>query len=96
MYLIARTEGDTSTLTSVLQRRIGQVDSAIIVSKVSPLDAVVLDAASQPRLRTLVVAGLAGLALASVAAYFLLIGVQGRSLERRELDILEAVKEPDQ
>jgi len=39
---------------------------------------------------------LAGLALASVAAYFLLIGVQGRSLERRELDILEAVKEPDQ
>ena len=41
-------------------------------------------------------ATLAGLAAALVAAYFLLIGIQGRSLERRELDILEAVKEPDQ
>jgi len=41
-------------------------------------------------------ATLAGLAVALVAAYFLLIGIQGRSLERRELDILEAVKEPDQ
>ena len=41
-------------------------------------------------------ATLAGLAVASVAAYFLLIGKQGKSLERRELDILEAVREPDQ
>jgi hypothetical protein len=41
-------------------------------------------------------ATLAGLAVALVTAYFLLIGIQGRSLERRELDILEAVKEPDQ
>ena len=39
---------------------------------------------------------LTGLAAVSVGMYFLLIGVQGRSLERRELEILEAVKEPDQ
>ncbi|HEY9503560.1 MAG TPA: hypothetical protein VIR01_18120, partial [Pyrinomonadaceae bacterium] len=41
-------------------------------------------------------ATLAGLAAVSAAMYFLLIGFQGRSLERRELEILEAVKEPDQ
>jgi hypothetical protein len=41
-------------------------------------------------------ATLAGLAAVSVAMYFLLIGFQGKSLERRELEILEAVKEPDQ
>jgi hypothetical protein len=39
---------------------------------------------------------LAGLAAVSVGMYFLFIGVQGRSLQRRELEILEAVKEPDQ
>ena len=85
VYLIARTQGDTSTLASVLQRRIGQVDSAIVVSKVSPLDAVVLDAAAQPRLRTLVVAGLAGLALALAAVG--LYGVISRSVTQRTNEI---------
>ena len=85
VYLIARTQGETNTLASVLQRRIGQVDSAIIVSKVSPLDAVVLDAAAQPRLRTVVVAGLAGLALALAAVG--LYGVISRSVTQRTNEI---------
>jgi len=40
-------------------------------------------------------ATLAGLAVASVSLYLILIGLQGRTLERREIEILEAVKEPE-
>ena len=64
VYLIARTGGDTGALTLALQRRIAQVDPAIVVSAVNTLDGVVLDAAAQPRLRTLVTVGLALLTLA--------------------------------
>jgi hypothetical protein len=39
-------------------------------------------------------ATLAGFAALSVGLYFLLINFQGRALERREIDILEAVREP--
>jgi hypothetical protein len=41
-------------------------------------------------------ATLAALALILIGFYFLVINGQGRSLERREIQILEAVKEPDQ
>jgi len=80
-YLLARTNGDTRALTSVLQRRIAQVDSGIVVSAVKSLDDVVLDAAAQPRLRTLLTAGLAfiTLALAAVGLY----GVISRSVTQR-------------
>jgi len=81
VYLLARTNGDTRALTSVLQRRIAQVDSGIVVSAVKSLDDVVLDAAAQPRLRTLLTAGLAfiTLALAAVGLY----GVISRSVTQR-------------
>jgi hypothetical protein len=39
-------------------------------------------------------ATLATFAVASVGFYFLMIGFQGRTLERREIEILEAVREP--
>jgi predicted lysophospholipase L1 biosynthesis ABC-type transport system permease subunit len=85
VFLIARTNGDPGTLTSVLQRRIAQVDPALVVSKVSTLDDVVLNAAAQPRLRTLLTAGLAvlTLALAAVGLY----GVISRSVTQRTNEI---------
>jgi putative ABC transport system permease protein len=52
-----------------------------VVSKVSPLDAVVLDAASQPRLRTLLTTSLATLTLALAAIG--LYGVISRSVTQR-------------
>ena len=85
VFLIARTQGDTHALTAALQRRIAQVDPAIVVTKVSPLDAVVLDAAAQPRLRTTVIGGLAGLALALAAVG--LYGVISRSVTQRTNEI---------
>jgi len=85
VFLIARTQGDTHALTAALQRRIAQVDPAIVVEKVSPLDAVVLDAAAQPRLRTTVIGGLAGLALALAAVG--LYGVISRSVTQRTNEI---------
>ena len=85
VFLIARTQYDTRTLTTTLQSHIGQVDRAVVVSKVSPLDGVVLDAAAQPRLRTLVVTGIAGLALA--LAVVGLYGVVSRSVTQRTSEI---------
>jgi ABC-type antimicrobial peptide transport system permease subunit len=85
VYLIARTQGDTNALTSSLQRRIAQLDPGIVVSAVNTLDDVVLDAASQPRLRTLVTAGLAGLTLALAAVG--LYGVISRSVTQRTNEI---------
>jgi putative ABC transport system permease protein len=85
VFLIARTQDDTRTLTSTLQRRIARVDSGIVVTKVSPLDAVVLDAAAQPRLRTIVIGGLAGLALALAAVG--LYGLISRSVTQRTNEI---------
>ncbi|HEU4934832.1 MAG TPA: ABC transporter permease [Vicinamibacterales bacterium] len=85
VFLIARTQGETRTLTSALSRRIGQLDAAIVVAKVSPLEAVVLAAAAQPRLRTVVIGGLAGLALALAAVG--LYGVISRSVTQRMNEI---------
>jgi putative ABC transport system permease protein len=81
VYLIARTKDDTRALTSVLPRRIAQLDPGIVVSAVKSLDDVVLDAAAQPRLRTLLTAGLATLTLllAAVGLY----GVISRSVTQR-------------
>ncbi len=85
VYLIARTSGDTSSLLAAVQRRIAGVDPAVVVSKVSTLDDVVLDAAAQPRLRTLLTAGLAGLTLALAAVG--LYGVISRSVTQRTNEI---------
>jgi len=85
VYLIARTSGDSRTLTAAIQRLITRVDPAIVVSKVSTLDDVVLDAAAQPRLRTLLTAALAGLTLALAAVG--LYGVISRSITQRTNEI---------
>jgi putative ABC transport system permease protein len=85
VFLIARTNSDPGTLRVVLPPSIALVDPAVVVSKVSTLDDVVLDAAAQPRLRTLLTAGLAGLTLALAAVG--LYGVISRSVTQRTNEI---------
>jgi hypothetical protein len=83
--------GDTGALTSALQRRIAQVDPAIVVSAVNTLDGVVLDAAAQPRLRTLVTVGLAMLTLRLQRSDCM--ATSGRS-RRRQCPCLAACRSP--
>ena len=83
--MIVRTKTDPSGLAAALQRRIAQVDPAIVVSKVNTLNAVVLDAAAQPRLRSVLTAGLASLTLA--LAIVGLYGVISRSITERANEI---------
>jgi len=85
VYLIVRTRGEPGGLVPTIQRRIAQLDPAIVVSKASTLDAVVLDAAAQPRLRSVLTAGLAGLTLA--LAIVGLYGVISRSVSERSNEI---------
>lgn len=66
----------------------------IVVLGVPPLAATLVGYVTSNLL--LEYATLAAIALILVGLYFLVISSQGRSLERRELAILEAIKEPDQ
>jgi putative ABC transport system permease protein len=59
-----RTDGDPSSFAPVLRRAIGSADRRIVTSAITPLDQLVADAAAQPRFRSVLLASLAGLALA--------------------------------
>lgn len=71
VFLVVRTTGDPAVLASQLSREIAAVDRAITIADVASLDAVLANAAAQPRLRSLLLAAFAAIAIliAGVGVY---------------------------
>jgi predicted permease len=101
-FLVVRTAVDPQMLIPALRREINIADRSMVVADVRPLDAIVLDAAAQPRFRSALLAVIALLALAmavvglyGVVAYSVAqrsqeIGVR-MALGARERDVLQMV-----
>jgi putative ABC transport system permease protein len=85
VFLVARTAGDAGRLASQLRREIAAVDAAVTVADVTPLATVVADLTLQPRVRTMLLIALAGMAITIAAVG--LYGVIAYSVSQRTAEI---------
>jgi putative ABC transport system permease protein len=84
-FLVARTQTDPELLAGTLQRQIASIDRDIVVSDVKTMEAILADATASPRFRTVLLVGIAGLAVAisTVGLY----GVTTQAVSRRTREI---------
>lgn len=80
-FLVVRHEREAVDLATAVRRRIGEVDAGLAVRAVEPLERFVARAAAVPRVRTFLLAWLAGLGLALAAVGF--YGMMGYSVSQR-------------
>ncbi len=90
-FLMVRTAGDPAEFASALRRRVAAVDASMVITSVTPLDQLVEDAVAQPHFRTVLLASLAGMALAIATMGLYGVVAYAVSLRTKEIGIRVAL-----